>query len=113
VEQIILKITVDAVRIFPYIVIIETGAKQMVEKLYRDSVKALMPSRAEMQRRHARQNAINAAGKEIALHRLETTGKTAMELYREACAARHENETEMERATRVALLGMARKEQSK
>lgn len=82
----------------------------MSAKSYRKAVNTLRPSRAEMERRHAPYNAIAAQGKALAMEIVEHSGLPAIALYRAACDLRHNNETALDTATRVALLGMARKE---
>jgi len=81
----------------------------MSEKLYRAAVKSLRPSRAEMERRHAPYKAATAQGNALALEMVATSGLSVRALYDAACALRHDNETAVEVATRVALLGMVRR----
>lgn len=80
------------------------------DKLYRKAVNVLKPNKAKMEAIHKERQWIRAQALELADHRLKLSGKTATELYREACAARRDDESSIEKEIRVILLGMARKE---
>lgn len=80
-----------------------------VATTYKQAVNVLKPNRARMAAIHAEHRAIIDAATSVVETRMAATGKTGTELYREACANRKENETELDKAVRVVLLGMARK----
>lgn len=73
------------------------------------AVNTLKPNAERMKAVMAERNEIARQAKAEAELKMRTTGKTAMELYQDACKAKCDNEGVMTKEIRVALLGMARK----
>lgn len=78
-------------------------------KSYRQAVATLRPDPARMAAIQAQSDALRREAEKQIAAIMAATGKDYRELYREACGARNDGESMLDKEIRVALLGMVRK----
>lgn len=81
----------------------------MSEMLYRKAVTTLRPNTARMAAIQAESLALRRAAEKQVAATIAASGKDCRELYMEACAARHDGESALDKEIRIVLLGMVRK----
>lgn len=85
-------------------------ARNTAARSYARAVNVLRPSKAEMDRRNAPYRATVEEARKIAMETVADTSKTFMEHYQESCETRNnETDSDLVKAVRVCLLGLARR----